>query len=206
MLKEYIKDIQTENDMKLNSLQQEMQDLVNDLDCNEKVLEKLQHDKKIDTNIFSPRTIDLQADDKIEETQNKINGIKRRMEYVSQMIDEAMKQKKELHLLKEEAENYTSAEYRYEQTNKQTNDQTNEQMNDQKNNSSPVSLNNDKNNDIQSDMISLNDLNDFLSLIYKKIETSLALVNGNKNRCKTELRSAMTLIKDYAKKLENLTD
>ncbi|MCD8347215.1 MAG: hypothetical protein LUD16_04525, partial [Lachnospiraceae bacterium] len=54
--------------------------------------------------------------------------------------------------------------------------------------------------------VTTEDLIHFLNLIYKKTETSLALINGNKNRCKTELRSTLNLIKEYAKKVENSTE
>lgn len=108
MLKEYINNIKNENDNKLASLEREMQELVNDLNCTEKVLERLQREKKLDTNIFSPRTIDMQSNEKIDNTQSKINEIQRKIEYVSLMIEEAMKQKTELNQLAEEAENYTS--------------------------------------------------------------------------------------------------
>ncbi|MCC8137957.1 MAG: hypothetical protein LIO76_07835 [Clostridiales bacterium] len=43
----------------------------------------------------------------------------------------------------------------------------------------------------------------FLNDIYKRTETSLAFLNGNKNRSRAELKNSMRLIKDFAKKVEN---
>ncbi|MCD7955242.1 MAG: hypothetical protein LUG93_05710 [Lachnospiraceae bacterium] len=42
----------------------------------------------------------------------------------------------------------------------------------------------------------------FLQAIYKDTETCLALINGNKNRCKTELRKMMKSISEYKKMIE----
>lgn len=43
---------------------------------------------------------------------------------------------------------------------------------------------------------------EFLSKIYKKIEISLALLNGDRNRCKNELKDIKRLIQSYVKSLE----
>lgn len=72
-------------------------------------------------------------------------------------------------------------------------------------NSNTVEKNEINNLDLQKQS-SNEELTKFLELIYKKTETSLALMNGNKNRCKAELRSTLSLIKEYAKKVENTSE
>lgn len=235
MLKEYISNIKNENDNKLASLEREMQELVNDLNCTEKILEKLQREKKLDTNIFSPRTIDMHSSEKIENTQSKVNEIKRKIEYVSLMIEDALKQKNELNQIAEEAENYTSVNpvildvnENKESENKTENQRTEKNkipsesvpcekiLTAQKSLSgNQLSSTIENSNTVEKIKIdnpdtlrqsSDEELISFLKLIYQKTETSLALINGNKNRCKAELRSTLSLIKEYAKKVENTSE
>ncbi len=49
---------------------------------------------------------------------------------------------------------------------------------------------------------STQELIDFLDSVYKKIQFSASLVNGNKNRCRSELRNVERMIKTYKENLQ----
>ncbi len=231
MIKEYIEKLQSENEEKINDLEQEMQELVNDLSCAERVIEEMRQEKCLDTNIFSPRAMNSRIDETISEKQEKIRELKQRMEYVAQMIEECMNIRLEYMKLHEELEqdgtgktdiedpitkeniigNDTANENSNDNSNENSNDEPNvesrEILNVDDNKISDLELNTDPHDNLnESSNLDLNEIVSFLDIIYHKTETSLALLNGNKNRCRTELRSCMKLIKDFAKKLENNSD
>lgn len=49
----------------------------------------------------------------------------------------------------------------------------------------------------------LENMHDFLNKIYKRTELCLALLNGDKNRCRNELKCLKSDIKMFAEKIEN---
>ncbi|MCD7762815.1 MAG: hypothetical protein LUI14_06375 [Lachnospiraceae bacterium] len=249
MLKDYIQNLLSENDRKLDGLEREMQELVNDLSCAEHEVEELQQEKKLDTNIFSPRAMNQHLDEHLEEKQDEIRQLKQRMEYVTQMLEEAMKNRDEFQRLAKEVN---------EEENEEKNEEKNEEENQiaRKTDESDVvpcepslmtveanpeseisddfneinSLENEADSDssetdetaetvetaeidetsetvetaeIENTSINKDELLLFLNTVYHKTETSLAFLNGNKNRCRTELKNCMKLIREYAQKVEN---
>ncbi len=104
MIKEYIMELRTENKEKLNGLEKQMKDLLNDLDTAKEWLETLQTEKNVDTNIFSPRVMDTELEGKLEEAKNNIQKINRDIDYVKSFIEEGVAKNKEYEKLLEELE------------------------------------------------------------------------------------------------------
>lgn len=104
MIKEYIMELKTENREKLNGLEKQMKDLLNDLDGAKEWMETLQTEKNVDTNIFSPRVMDTELEGKLEEAKNNIQKINRDIDYVKSFIEEGVAKNKEYEKLLEELE------------------------------------------------------------------------------------------------------
>ena len=104
MIKEYIMELKTENREKLNGLEKQMKDLLNDLDGAKEWMETLQTEKNVDTNIFSPRVIDTELEGKVEEAKNNIQKINQDIDYVKSFIEEGVAKDKEYEKLLEELE------------------------------------------------------------------------------------------------------
>ena len=104
MIKEYIMELKTENKEKLNGLEKQMKDLLNDLDTAKEWLETLQTEKNVDTNIFSPRVMDTELEGKLGEAKNNIQKINQDIDYVKSFIEEGVAKDKEYEKLLEELE------------------------------------------------------------------------------------------------------
>lgn len=216
MLKEYIQNIQSENDRKIGSLEKEMNDLVSDLACAEKMMEELEREKKLDTNIFSPRAMNQKIDDNIVKKQEEIRQLKQRMEYVTQMIEDGLQNREEYRKLEEEL---SEEKNRSEEESSGADDLAypgdttdvnvicvKDQISDEKDNNNENNINEICQNigvEQSSSMVNKDELMSFLNTVYHKTETSLAFLNGNKNRARSELKSCMKLVKDFAQKVEN---
>ncbi len=168
MVKEYISKLQNENEEKILQLDEEREKLEKDLSSAQEIKNSLMAEKQSDAGIFSPRTLDLNTEGKIKETEDNIRQYQQQIDNLTLQKEEAIKNREEFQLLQAELS--------------QTEDKE------------------DKTEDKEEDNFSLS--KDFLQALYKKIETSLSLLNGNKNRCRSELRSALNMIRQF----ENQTD
>ena len=104
MVEEYINCLINENNEKLESLEKQLKELMNDLDCAKKWLDELHAEANVDKNIFSPRVMDADLKKKTEDAQNNIEKIQQDIEYVRSFIEENVKKKLELEKLLEEIE------------------------------------------------------------------------------------------------------
>ena len=95
MIREYINDLITENTEKLNTLEQRLNGLLNDLDSAQKWMETLQTEANVDKNIFSPRAMEVDLKGKMEETQNSIDKINQEIEYVKTFMETHLRKKQE---------------------------------------------------------------------------------------------------------------
>ncbi len=234
MLKEYIQGLQDENDKKISDLQREMQELTEDLTCSEHMMEELQREKRLDTNIFSPRAQNLKLDEHIAEKKEEIRQIKQKMEYVTKMIEENLHTREEYQKLEDEIENEKSsheeiadiksemirpadAEESNEEKNKYEDEDLNHLLDDSITSESisgnsqqkmmftekeQTSNSNDLAVDSENFCLNKEELQNFLNTLYQKTETSLAFLNGNKNRCRGELKNCLKMIKDFSQKLQ----
>ncbi|MCD7715304.1 MAG: hypothetical protein LUI39_02485 [Lachnospiraceae bacterium] len=213
MLKEYIENLQDENDRKISGFEQEMQELVTDLSCAEHMMEELQREKRLDTTIFSPRAIKKNIDENLNEKQEEIRQLKQRMEYVSQLIEDSLKKREEYQILKDELYHETSENKEISDEviiNNETPDKEDPLDHDdsEKNDFVPVQ-DSSENEDHESEhstieeTINKEELLSLLKTVYDKTETSIAFLNGNKNRCRAELKNCLKLIKDYAQQIQN---
>lgn len=57
-------------------------------------------------------------------------------------------------------------------------------------------------NGTEQQLLKLDELLSFLDEMYKTTEKCIALLNGNKNRCRTELKNMKAAINNYARKIE----
>lgn len=108
MLKEYINRLLEENNKKLNELEAQMKNLLNDLDCAKEWLDSLHAETNVDKNIFSPRVMDTDLDKKTENAQKDIEKTRQDIEYVRFFIEENVKKKLEYEKLLEEIEHMES--------------------------------------------------------------------------------------------------
>lgn len=124
MIKEYIDKLIAENNQSLENLEKEMKELISDLESSRKWLEKLQREKNLDTNIFSPRNMDTEIKEKMEKAQLEINKINHNIEHTRIMMEEHVKKKLEYEKLlletkeTEEAEQNLGGELRAEAVRK----------------------------------------------------------------------------------------
>lgn len=104
MIKEYINTLVDENNKSLEKLEQEMKELIEDLESNQKWLEKLQREKNLDTNIFSPRSMDVDIREKIEKAQAAVEKVNHSIDHIRILIEEHVKKKLEYEKLLTEAD------------------------------------------------------------------------------------------------------
>ena len=76
MLKEYIDQLNDENNLELDKLEKQMKSLMEELSEASQWLEKLQIEKNVQTNIFSPRSMSEENDVKINQASDKVKSIK----------------------------------------------------------------------------------------------------------------------------------
>ena len=107
MLKEYIDQLNDENNLALDKLEKQMNSLMGELSEASQWLEKLQTEKNVQTNIFSPRSISEENDVKINQASDKVKSIKHHIESVRDLIETHIRKKYEYEQLKLELSNYT---------------------------------------------------------------------------------------------------
>lgn len=173
MIKEYIDKLILENNQSLEKLEREMQELIHDLECNRKWMEKLQREKNLDTNIFSPRSIDTEIKEKLDKAQIAVNKLNQNIEHTRVLMEEHIKKKLEYEKLLAEAD-------RIEEQDEIKRPDSDE-----------------KTDDLNSSITKI------LSELYMKTEICLATINSDRNKCRNELKNMKRMIKDYAKEIEN---
>ncbi len=174
MDKDSILRLQEDNKERLNSYNQEIQEMTDELAQAEQHLVHLQMEKQDDKNIFSPRVQDSSTDDQLHKTQDEIRRINQTLDFVRQLVESESRMKdicQELVLESERSESYS------EETTTKATEPTDQHL--------------------------ASSFSDLLDSIYKKLEYSLSLISGNKNRCRSELKSVEHMIRDYQEKLRN---
>lgn len=210
MLKEYIDKLQGENETKIQSLEHEMSELMSDLSCSEKLLEKLEQERMKDTNIFSPRTINANVSDQIDSKQKEIRTIKQKIEYVSQRLEECISSRNEYNQMETELiktgsmsytkpddttindSNSTSLEH-----DKNVDDQEKSSIHERSDNCNPKNPVMETMDSGKNGQIDRKELEQFLKSMTQKTERSITLLNGNKNRCRSELQSMIKMIHEF---------
>ena len=190
MLKEYINELVGENDEKLKDLEHQMRHHLDELDCAKEWLETLQEQKNIDKNIFSPRTIDTNLKEKTEEARNNIRKIELDIEHVRAFIEEQLKKKEEYEKLLDELENFSD--------NVPSEEAPAEENRSEMIASSEEDVTDDRSKEILSRL-----LDQFLPDIFRKTELCLALLSSDRVKCKNELKSMKTMIKNMADELKD---
>lgn len=102
MIKDYLSELLLENDETLEEYEKQMKDLLSDLDGAKSWLETLQIEKNADTNIFSPRAMDPDIQNKIESARANIRKINQDIEYVRGFIETHVKKREEYQKLLDE--------------------------------------------------------------------------------------------------------
>lgn len=172
MLKEYINKLNQDNDEELVKLEKQMKKAVSELESAQGWLEELQKENNVQINIFSPRNIDDQLEQKMQAAQSKVSEANNQIDYIRELIETHIKKQKEYEILLKEAEEQpvgNSVKKEPEEVKEKDSEQI-----------------------IQ-----------FLNEIYRKTEISLALLNSDRNRCKSELNEMKRMIKKFANEIEN---
>lgn len=102
MLKEYLARVDLENSEELDKLQIQMKGLLDELNIKQELIDKLRREKNLDINIFSPRSMDAEADEKIEKAMQEKLEINQSIEYVRGLIETYTKKKMEYEELRKE--------------------------------------------------------------------------------------------------------
>ena len=105
MIKEYINKLLAENKETLKQLEKQLGDLMNELSSAEQWAESLQRESNAQTNIFSPRNIDVEIGQKIEKASNSISNINQQIEYVRDLIETHLRKQSEYEELMIEIDN-----------------------------------------------------------------------------------------------------
>lgn len=175
MIREYIDELVIENNEKLKSLEQQLKDLMDELNSNEKWLETLQSEEDVDKNLFSPRVLDNDLKEKIEKVQLGINKTKQNIEYVKSFIETHLVKKQEYDKLLAELDEMYG--YVQEKQNREIieNEQKEEHFVSEEEKSKQETL-------------------EFLMNLYKKTEFCLDFLYNDRIKCKSELKNMKTMI------------
>ncbi len=189
MIEEFICKLQKENQRKIEELEGEMRELSEELNSSEILLAQMQQEQNPDQTIFSPRTLKDETDDSIEKKQSEIDELRRRLDYVGQMRTTELENRMEYQALTEElAKNAAAQEQEPAAASEQVSaEETGGEAREKCG---------------RPEETRGQELLDFLNTAGKKVETSLSLMSGNKNRCRSELRSLLQMIRSYKEKVE----
>ncbi len=171
MLKEYIDQLEKENLEKQQLYEKEMQEIEVSLSASEKSLEELKKAKSNDLNVFSPRAHNSGADIEISDKQSQIQQLIQRKDHLSEMIKETANHQEEYRALREEI-NSGSPDGQ----------------------SPAVQFSSENHLDEDEKVESL------VNEVCKKIDFAISLMSGNKNRSRSELKSAERLLRDFVQK------
>lgn len=172
MIKEYIDKLSDDNQAELSGLEKQMRELLDELTYAQEWQESLQRENNSQTSIFSPRSLDEDIEQNLENVQNKISRIKQQIEYTRELIETHLKKKNEYQTLKIEID------------------------------SSIEKANTDNEKLPEQDVFDAEQVKKLLNDIYKKSEICLACLNSNKNRCKSELNEIKRMIKSFVDQVE----
>lgn len=95
MVKEYIENLILDTNEELERLQTQMKELLEELQSSQENQERLQREKNRDTNIFSPRSIQLGTDEKLAKAKEEVKKIDQEVEYIREKIESSAKKKEE---------------------------------------------------------------------------------------------------------------
>lgn len=200
MVNEYIERLMLEEQEEIEKLQIQMKKSLNDLQSSQEWLESLQREKNVEFNIFSPRKFDFEADAKIEQAKAAVREYDQNVEYIRGQIESHTKRNQEYLKLQEENE--------LEKINIPVEAVCSEE---EKTAAKTAEISSDNQQQIsemifaeesQQNSISKSEVISFLKNIYKKTEVSLALLNGDKNKCKNEMKRILHEVKEYVSELE----
>lgn len=250
MVKEYINELLLENNEELLRQEKQMKELLDSLDSARHWLEILQAEKNADRNIFSPRAMDTDIREKIEEAQNNIKKIDQDIEYVRSFIETHIKKREEYERLLQELDTFSDnsvpqnaekkdpvndtlqneeqkpeqdsagqdsqqnpgqdpdhnqkqgSKWNPDQNFKQDSEYGSEKNPEEVSKQDPEKSDEEQKTGVQNDQNLQNGQKtleltiDFLSEIYRKTEICLALLNGDKNKCRNELKSLKNMIRN----------
>lgn len=171
MLKEYLEELRSANQDEMNGLEKKINQLVQDLECGQEWVEKLQRDQNMDASIFSPRSQNPEKQKNLEAARKNVEEIKQQIEYTREKIEELVKKRSEYDNLLVEAESSVPEKNKEDKVIKES----------------------------DGEKIPLSS---FLYDLHKKTDICLALLNGDKNKCRNELRAMKRQIKEYAEQIE----
>ena len=183
MIREYIDELVIENNEKLKSLEQQLRDLMDELNSNEKWLETLQSEEDVDKNLFSPRALDNDLKEKIGKVQLGINKTKQDIEYVKSFIETHLVKKQEYDKLLAELDEMYG--YVQEKQNREVieNEQKEEHF-------------------VSGEEKSKQETLEFLMNLYKKTEFCLDSLYNDRIKCKSELKNMKTMIQKMIEMLK----
>lgn len=190
MIKEYIDKLAVDNQTELSKLEKQMQGLIDELTYAQEWHENLQKESNALNNIFSPRSIDDNMEENIENAQNKIANINQQIEYTRDKIETHLKKKSEYITLKQEIDFSSKKAETRELLDKSMRVVTERELSEDK-----VAKNSAVDDELMKQIKSL------LNEIYKKSDICLATLNSNKTRCKMELNEIKKMIRQFAEKI-----
>ena len=229
-MKEYMEKLMTENSDELQQLQNRMNYLMEEWRKQNAVVEKILRHTRRDENIFSPRTANIIDEEKILIEKNKENSIKQEIEYVREKIETLIIKQEEYETvirgMKEKELNEKKIVIEeIENAGKQIddNDTANDVHNDADKKDYTINIENainnivDKMQDIsevpaeeeKSERNQANEKNlekeylcNVLSEVVKSVDVSLALLNGDKNKCRSELKKIKKTLKECLEEIK----
>ena len=95
MINQYIENLLSETRNDNENLQAQLEKLVEELKYSQEKRDKLQRERNKDINIFSPRTMSLYMDDKLEKAKEEVESINQQIEYIREKIEANTKKKLE---------------------------------------------------------------------------------------------------------------
>lgn len=209
MIKEYIEKIFDANEEERKKYEEQMNQLSEELTKEEEELENLQKEKSIQINIFSPRNIDDSIEDKVLEKRNRIADIRENIENAKKQLASCIEKKTEYELLQKEMQSVQRTEA--PESNVEECESTpikgsnNIAGSTDKNTEATVqkekkNLETDRNNEEPADEARLfvNQVEALLHSVYKRNEVCLALLNSDKNKCKSEMLKIQKDIKMFS--------
>ncbi|WP_283681180.1 hypothetical protein [Parablautia sp. Marseille-Q6255] len=209
MIKEYIEKIFDANEEERKKYEEQMNQLSEELKKEEEELENLQKEKSIQINIFSPRNIDDSIEDKVLEKRNRIADIRENIENAKKQLASCIEKKTEYELLQKEMQSVQRTEA--PESNVEECESTsikgsnNIAGSTDKNTEGTVqkekkNLETDRNNEepVDEARLFVNQVEALLHSVYKRNEVCLALLNSDKNKCKSEMLKIQKDIKTFS--------
>lgn len=215
MINQYIENLLLETNEDIERFQYQLAGLMEELNYSQEKREKLQRERNKDSNIFSPRSMTSAMDEKLDKAKEEVKNINQQVEYIREKIENSTKKKLEYETLlaeleKKDEKSNISNEEKGQAANTDSDAATelinsmNSYFDQYKNNM----VQNEKDNDSEVNISiketeDVTEIKEFLQKIYKSTEICLALINGDKNRCRNELKKMKNEIKRFSEGIEN---